>query len=173
MGAVVTSSILRTWTVLMLCALWGQDTFHNCITKRLSLLLTRGVVRLVVIDSIAALFRCEFGASDSVLKARYLQTFGAQLHALSTRFRTPIMCINQVWHRNECPSRLCFDGCGVWELEWRCVVFWTKANSERPWGVWQMEEVIWYRWPLGCCFKLIHCLVEIKFTYTIASRSCF
>lgn len=72
------------------------DTFHNCITKRLSLLLTRGMVRLVVIDSIAALFRCEFGASDSVLKARYLQTFGAQLHGLSTRFRTPIMCINQV-----------------------------------------------------------------------------
>uniref|UniRef100_A0A8C7EA66 DNA repair protein XRCC3 n=2 Tax=Nothoprocta perdicaria TaxID=30464 RepID=A0A8C7EA66_NOTPE len=72
------------------------DTFHKCITKRVSLLLTRGMVRLVVIDSIAALFRCEFGVSDSVLKARYLQTFGAQLHSLSTRFRTPIMCINQV-----------------------------------------------------------------------------
>ncbi|NWX96565.1 XRCC3 protein, partial [Nothoprocta ornata] len=75
------------------------DTFHKCITKRVSLLLTRGMVRLVVIDSIAALFRCEFGVSDSVLKARYLQTFGAQLHSLSTRFRTPIMCINQVWHQ--------------------------------------------------------------------------
>ncbi|XP_009956514.1 PREDICTED: DNA repair protein XRCC3 [Leptosomus discolor] len=72
------------------------DTFHNCITKRVSLLLARGMVRLVVIDSIAALFRCEFGVSDSVVKARYLQTFGAQLHSLSTRFRTPIMCINQV-----------------------------------------------------------------------------
>ncbi|NXW54049.1 XRCC3 protein, partial [Eurystomus gularis] len=76
------------------------DTFHNCITKRISLLLTRGMVRLVVIDSIAALFRCEFGVSDSVTRARYLQTFGAQLHSLSTRFRTPIMCINQVRHQN-------------------------------------------------------------------------
>ncbi|NXN73364.1 XRCC3 protein, partial [Himantopus himantopus] len=76
------------------------DTFHNCITKRISLLLTRGMVRLVVIDSIAALFRCEFGVSDSVMKARYLQTFGAQLHNLSTRFRTPIMCVNQVLHQN-------------------------------------------------------------------------
>ncbi|NXT27051.1 XRCC3 protein, partial [Syrrhaptes paradoxus] len=76
------------------------DTFHNCITKRISLLLTRGMVRLVVIDSIAALFRCEFGASDSVMKAQYLQTFGAQLHSLSTRFRTPIMCINQVRQQN-------------------------------------------------------------------------
>ncbi|NWQ63241.1 XRCC3 protein, partial [Neopipo cinnamomea] len=76
------------------------DTFRRCITTRLSLLLARGMVRLVVIDSIAALFRCEFGASESVVKARYLQTFGAQLHSLSTRFRTPIMCINQVWHQN-------------------------------------------------------------------------
>ncbi|NXF97349.1 XRCC3 protein, partial [Eubucco bourcierii] len=73
------------------------DAFHNCITKRISLLLTRGMVRLVVIDSIAALFRCEFGVSDSVTKAQYLQTFGAQLHSLSTKFRTPIMCINQNW----------------------------------------------------------------------------
>ncbi|NXK88307.1 XRCC3 protein, partial [Formicarius rufipectus] len=78
------------------------DTFHKCITKRLSLLLARGMVRLVVIDSIAALFRCEFGVSESVTKARYLQTFGAQLHSLSTRFRTPIMCINQVWYQNCC-----------------------------------------------------------------------
>ncbi|XP_039923640.1 DNA repair protein XRCC3 isoform X1 [Hirundo rustica] len=70
------------------------DTFQQCIT-RLSLLLARGMVRLVVIDSMAALFRCEFGPAQSALKARYLQTFGAQLHSLSTRFRTPIMCINQ------------------------------------------------------------------------------
>ncbi|NWZ62739.1 XRCC3 protein, partial [Acrocephalus arundinaceus] len=73
------------------------DTFQQCITRRLSLLLARGMVRLVVIDSIAALFRCEFGPAQAALKARYLQTFGAQLHSLSTRFRTPIMCVNQVW----------------------------------------------------------------------------
>ncbi|NWT53602.1 XRCC3 protein, partial [Erythrocercus mccallii] len=73
------------------------DTFQQCISRRLSLLLARGMVRLVVIDSIAALFRCEFGPAQAALKARYLQTFGAQLHSLSTRFRTPIMCINQVW----------------------------------------------------------------------------
>uniref|UniRef100_A0A493TY92 DNA repair protein n=1 Tax=Anas platyrhynchos platyrhynchos TaxID=8840 RepID=A0A493TY92_ANAPP len=47
------------------------DTFHNCITKRISLLLKRGM-------------------------ARYLQMFGAQLHSLSTRFSTPVVCINQV-----------------------------------------------------------------------------
>ncbi|NXX67377.1 XRCC3 protein, partial [Spizella passerina] len=71
------------------------DTFQQCLT-RLSLLLARGMARLVLIDSMAALFRAEFGPADSALKARYLQAFGAQLHSLSTRFRTPIVCINQV-----------------------------------------------------------------------------
>ncbi|OWK56101.1 DNA repair protein XRCC3 [Lonchura striata] len=74
------------------------DTFQQCITRRLSLLLARGMVRLVVIDSMAALFRGEFGPAEAALRARYLQTFGAQLHSLSTRFRTPIVCINQVWY---------------------------------------------------------------------------
>ncbi|NXP56530.1 XRCC3 protein, partial [Heliornis fulica] len=86
------------------------DTFHKCITKRIPLLLTRGMVRLVVVDSIAALFRCEFGVSDAVTKARCLQTFGAQLHGLSTRFRTPVMCINQVIinHQRRAGNAYCF-----------------------------------------------------------------
>lgn len=60
------------------------------------MLVSRGMVRLVVIDSIAALFRCEFAAKDSVLKAKYLQIFGAKLHKLSSKFRVPVVCINQV-----------------------------------------------------------------------------
>uniref|UniRef100_A0A8D2J5T0 X-ray repair cross complementing 3 n=1 Tax=Varanus komodoensis TaxID=61221 RepID=A0A8D2J5T0_VARKO len=54
------------------------------------------MVRLVVVDSIAALFRCEFSAKDSVLKAKYLQMFGARLHRLSSKFQIPVVCINQV-----------------------------------------------------------------------------
>ncbi|XP_061468254.1 DNA repair protein XRCC3 [Rhineura floridana] len=72
------------------------DTFHECVTQRINLLISRGMVRLVIVDSIAALFRCEFGAKDSVLKAKYLQMFGAKLRRLSSKFRTPIVCINQV-----------------------------------------------------------------------------
>ncbi|KAJ7345221.1 hypothetical protein JRQ81_001171 [Phrynocephalus forsythii] len=72
------------------------DTFRDCVTKRINVLLSRGMVRLVVIDSIAALFRCEFGAKDSALKAKYLQMFGGTLHRLSNKFRTPVVCINQV-----------------------------------------------------------------------------
>ncbi|XP_064570066.1 DNA repair protein XRCC3 isoform X2 [Zonotrichia leucophrys gambelii] len=71
------------------------DTFQQCLS-RLSPLLARGMARLVLIDSMAALFRADFGPAHAALKARYLQAFGAQLHSLSTRFRTPIVCINQV-----------------------------------------------------------------------------
>ncbi|XP_048341525.1 DNA repair protein XRCC3 [Sphaerodactylus townsendi] len=72
------------------------ETFHECIAKKINALLARGMVRLIVVDSIAALFRCEFAAKDSVLKAKYLQTFGAKLLRLSSAFRTPVVCINQV-----------------------------------------------------------------------------
>ncbi|XP_063003729.1 DNA repair protein XRCC3 [Elgaria multicarinata webbii] len=75
------------------------DTFQECITRKIHVLLSRGMARLVVVDSIAALFRCEFGVKDSVLKAKYLQMFGAKLHRLSSKFRIPVVCINQVTDR--------------------------------------------------------------------------
>ncbi|XP_063804582.1 DNA repair protein XRCC3 [Pseudophryne corroboree] len=72
------------------------DTLTDCITKKLPILLRRGHIRLIIIDSIAALFRCEFAASDAVLKAKHLQTLGAKLHQLSSSSITPVFCINQV-----------------------------------------------------------------------------
>ncbi|XP_053553374.1 DNA repair protein XRCC3 [Bombina bombina] len=72
------------------------DMLTECITKKVLLLLLRGSIRLIVIDSIAALFRSEFAAKDSVLKAKHLQTLGAKLHSLSSQFNTPVLCINQV-----------------------------------------------------------------------------
>nr|XP_033808133.1 DNA repair protein XRCC3 isoform X1 [Geotrypetes seraphini]XP_033808134.1 DNA repair protein XRCC3 isoform X1 [Geotrypetes seraphini] len=72
------------------------DTLNDCITKRVPILLLRGSVRLIIIDSIAALFRGEFAAKDSAVRAKYMQTFGAKLQNLSSRFQTPVLCINQV-----------------------------------------------------------------------------
>ena len=43
----------------------------NIIEKRVILMLNRGV-RLVVLDSIAALFRVEFGVGDSVQRAKMM-----------------------------------------------------------------------------------------------------
>ncbi|XP_020826792.1 DNA repair protein XRCC3 isoform X2 [Phascolarctos cinereus] len=72
------------------------ETLFECITKRAPILLSRGMVRLIIIDSIAALFRCEFGIQHSITKAKYLQSLGAKLHQLSNGFQSPVLCINQI-----------------------------------------------------------------------------
>ncbi|XP_029453902.1 DNA repair protein XRCC3 isoform X2 [Rhinatrema bivittatum] len=72
------------------------DTLNDCITRRVPILLLRGSVRLIIVDSVAALFRGEFAAKDSAVRAKHLQTLGAKLQNLSCGFQTPILCINQV-----------------------------------------------------------------------------
>lgn len=59
------------------------------------MLLARGLVRLLVIDSVAAPFRCEFPAPDAAPRARLLRALGAALRRLSCTFQSPVLCINQ------------------------------------------------------------------------------
>lgn len=66
------------------------------------MLLSRGMARLLVIDSVAAPFRCEFDGPASARRARALQALGAALRRLSWAFRSPVLCINQVG-RPPCP----------------------------------------------------------------------
>lgn len=68
----------------------------ECVSKKVPVLLSRGLARLVVIDSVAAPFRCEFDGPASVHRARALQALGAALHRLSWVFQSPVLCINQV-----------------------------------------------------------------------------
>ncbi|KAM3602435.1 uncharacterized protein V6R79_004104 [Siganus canaliculatus] len=72
------------------------DSLHVCLNRRVPLLLARGLVRLLVIDSVAALFRCEFQADDWLERSRQLLTFASTLHHLSQEFSAPVLCINQV-----------------------------------------------------------------------------
>ncbi|XP_064427743.1 DNA repair protein XRCC3 isoform X2 [Mirounga angustirostris] len=72
------------------------DTLLECVRKKVPALLSRGMARLVVIDSVAALFRCEFDGAASVPRARCLQALGAALRQLSCTFQSPVLCINQV-----------------------------------------------------------------------------
>uniref|UniRef100_A0A671W1C1 X-ray repair complementing defective repair in Chinese hamster cells 3 n=1 Tax=Sparus aurata TaxID=8175 RepID=A0A671W1C1_SPAAU len=66
-----------------------------CLSRRVPLLLARGAVRLLVVDSVAALFRCEFQASDWLERTKQLLSFSSTLHHLSQEFNTPVLCINQ------------------------------------------------------------------------------
>lgn len=73
-----------------------QDSLEVFLSRRAPLLLARGLVRLIVVDSVAALFRAEFRADDWFERNRQLLTFSATLHRLSLEFGTPVLCINQV-----------------------------------------------------------------------------
>ncbi|KAF5926473.1 hypothetical protein HPG69_018376 [Diceros bicornis minor] len=71
------------------------DTLLDCVSKKVPVLLSRGMVRLVVIDSVAAPFRCEFDGPASAPRARCLQALGATLRQLSYTFQSPVLCVNQ------------------------------------------------------------------------------
>ncbi|KAF1377096.1 hypothetical protein PFLUV_G00218380 [Perca fluviatilis] len=73
-----------------------QDVLSVCLSRRVPLLLARQHVRLVVVDSVAALFRSEFQASDWLERSKQLISFSHTLHTLSLEFNTPVLCINQV-----------------------------------------------------------------------------
>ncbi|KAM6915496.1 DNA repair protein XRCC3 [Xenentodon cancila] len=72
------------------------DSLQVCLQSRAPLLLARGLVRLIVVDSVAALFRCEFQADDWLERNRQLISFSSTVHRLSHEFTVPVLCINQV-----------------------------------------------------------------------------
>lgn len=72
------------------------DDLRNIINHRLPVLLNRGAIKLVVIDSIAALCRVEYSFGETSKRANVLRSFGAQLHKLSAQYAIPVVCVNQV-----------------------------------------------------------------------------
>ncbi|XP_022787182.1 DNA repair protein XRCC3-like isoform X2 [Stylophora pistillata] len=72
------------------------DDLQNIITHRLPLLLHRRAIKLVIIDSITALFRVEYSLGEMSKRAKVLRCFGAQLHKLSHLYSFPVVCVNQV-----------------------------------------------------------------------------
>ena len=51
---------------------------------------------LLVVDSVAALFRSEFQADQGLERSRHLTAFATALHKLSASYQLPILCVNQV-----------------------------------------------------------------------------
>ncbi|XP_072045995.1 DNA repair protein XRCC3-like [Amphiura filiformis] len=73
-----------------------MDQLWYCIDQRLPLLIAKGLVKLIVIDSLAALFRSEFDSGEMFSRAKQLQRFGGRLHALSLKHNIAVVCVNQV-----------------------------------------------------------------------------
>ena len=74
----------------------SQSSLSVQLEYKLPSLLATGRVRLVVVDSIAALFRAEFGVGQAVQRAQLLQACGARLHHLSESYGAAVVCVNQV-----------------------------------------------------------------------------
>ncbi|XP_063078625.1 DNA repair protein XRCC3 [Engraulis encrasicolus] len=72
------------------------SALQTCINQRVPVLLSRGLVRLVVVDSVAGLFRNEFQADETIERTRHLLAFSSTLHRLSHAHQAPVLCINQV-----------------------------------------------------------------------------
>jgi len=51
---------------------------------------------LIVIDSIAALFRVEYTLNENIERSRALAELGQKLHKISHEYSTAIVCINQI-----------------------------------------------------------------------------
>lgn len=75
---------------------YPQDSLQLCLSRRVPLLLAQGLVRLVVLDSVAAVFRCEFQAAEWQERTRRMLTVSSTLQRLSQDFASPVLCINQV-----------------------------------------------------------------------------
>ena len=76
--------------------LYLQAELHRCVSQRLPSLLARGRVKLIVIDSVAALFRSNFAMEDAVRRAKQLTSLASQLHLLASRHTAAVICVNQV-----------------------------------------------------------------------------
>ena len=72
------------------------ESLWNTITKRLPLILESKNIRLLVIDSLAALFRVEFGLDEGGIRGQTLMAVGAYLKELSDTYHIPVVCVNQV-----------------------------------------------------------------------------
>ena len=66
------------------------------VDQRIPILLKNSNVRLIVIDSIAAIFRVEYTINEGIERSRALAELGQKLHRISFEYNTGIVCINQV-----------------------------------------------------------------------------
>ncbi|XP_065201725.1 DNA repair protein XRCC3 [Planococcus citri] len=68
----------------------------ECLFMRLPNLLNTGKIGLIIIDSIAALFRADYAPQDGLQRTKDLRSVGCQLHSLSKKFNICVLCVNQV-----------------------------------------------------------------------------
>ena len=79
----------------LLCLLYQDDLWH-CLLHKVPLLLKSGKVSLVIVDSLAAVFRPDHVDVDLVKRAKQLSSFGGLLLQLTNTYNVPVVVVNQV-----------------------------------------------------------------------------
>ena len=97
-----------------------QSSLSVLLKFKLPMLLAQKCVKLVIIDSLAALFRVEFSHKQTSERANLLLSFGAQLHSFSDQYGAAVVCINQVRMK----QRTCMHDCLM------CICLFFKVTSE-------------------------------------------
>ena len=81
---------------MCLLSLCRQESLLVCCERRLPRLAGRRPLCAVIVDSVAAQFRCEYEPAESGRRARHIQTLGGTLRRLARRHRLAVICVNQV-----------------------------------------------------------------------------
>uniref|UniRef100_A0A1B6KAH6 RecA family profile 1 domain-containing protein n=1 Tax=Graphocephala atropunctata TaxID=36148 RepID=A0A1B6KAH6_9HEMI len=68
----------------------------RCVSERLPQLMKQQRVGLVVVDSVAGVFRSDYTAAESLQRARDLRAFASQLHLIANTHNIAVVCVNQV-----------------------------------------------------------------------------
>lgn len=72
------------------------EALKQCISEHLKQLLKRSKIGLIIIDSIAGVFRAEYDHSEALTRARELRSVAMQLHTLANQHNIAVVCVNQV-----------------------------------------------------------------------------
>lgn len=73
-----------------------KDSLNLSIHQKLPHLLSSGRVKLVIVDSVAAVFRCDYELKDMYKRSKHMASLAASLQRLGSKYCLPIVCVNQV-----------------------------------------------------------------------------
>ena len=69
---------------------------RQCVLGRLPMLLSQRSVGLIIVDSIAGVFRASYENNEMKSRAHDMRIVGGQLHKLAAQYRVCVVCVNQV-----------------------------------------------------------------------------
>lgn len=75
-----------------------QEELQKCVSERLPNIIRQHPIGLVVVDSVAAIFRSDYSSTEALKRARDMRSFASRLHFLAHTHNIAVVCVNQVKH---------------------------------------------------------------------------